>query len=576
MNFSSLIGRWPLPLPGGSGTVACSLLRVLSVSLFVLLTTAGGASLASAPGLENLLADVHPDAEIATAAVELDGRVLFRVRGVTSFPAEARAAAISARIERLASDPKVAPDSVQVADSTTHSTISVAERPVMTLFDADARIEQVEREDLAVATSERIRTAIDDYRHERTPEALRKHAVAAALAMAALAVVVAALIWLTRRLHALLAKRLRFRIGAVEIQSFEIVRAERIWAALRAAVSALGFLAIAVAVFAGLDFVLGGFPWTRAFARDLATVVISPLKTMGQAFVDYLPDLVFLVILALVVRFFLRLIRLFFDAVARGSVTLEDFETEWAWPTYKIVRFAVLTFAVIVAYPYIPGSDSEAFKGISLLVGLVVSIGSSSAIANLVAGLMITYRRSFKLGDRVMIGDVTGDVIDIHAQVTHLRTLKNEEVTIANSQILNGHVVNYSSLAEESGLIVHSKVGIGYETPWRQVEALLLMAVARTPGLLAEPPPFVLYGELGDFCVSYEINAHCRDAHAVPRLHAQLQRNILDVFNEYGVQIMTPNYETDTDRPKLVERANWYAAPAEPAPAPLESESVGR
>ncbi|EXI79753.1 MAG: Potassium efflux system KefA precursor [Candidatus Accumulibacter appositus] len=518
--------------------------------------------------------ELHPDAEIVTAPVEVDGRVLFRVRGVTSFPAEARAAAIVARIESFASDPTAEAAVVQVTDSSTHSTISVGEKPLMTLFDADARVEQTEREDLAIANSERISAAIADYRRERTPEVLRKHAVEAAAALAALALVVTAVVWLTGRLHDLLAKRFRSRVGGLEIRSFEIVRAERIWAALRAAVSGLRFLAVAAAVFASLDFVLGGFPWTRAFARDLTTVVVRPLKTMGEAFVGYFPDLVFLVILALIVRFFLRLIRLFFGAVARGAVSLEDFEREWAWPTYKIVRFAVLTFAVIVAYPYIPGSDSDAFKGISLLVGLVVSLGSSSAIANLVAGLMITYRRAFKLGDRVMIGDVIGDVIDIHAQVTHLRTLKNEEVTIANSQILNGHVVNYSSLAAEKGLIVHSRVGIGYETPWRQVEALLLMAVARTPGLLAEPPPFVLYGELGDFCVSYEINAHCREAHAVPRLHAQLQRNILDVFNEYAVQIMTPNYEADTTVAKVVDRANWYAAPAEPEPAALSKESA--
>jgi small-conductance mechanosensitive channel len=518
--------------------------------------------------------ELHPDAEIVTAPVEVDGRVLFRVRGVTSFPAEERAAAIVARIESFASDPTAEAAVVQVTDSSTHSTISVGEKPLMTLFDADARVEQTEREDLAIANSERISAAIADYRRERTPEVLRKHAVEAAAALAALVLVVTAVVWLTGRLHDLLARRLRSRVGGLEIRSFEIVRAERIWAALRAAVSALRFLAIAAAVFASLDFVLGGFPWTRAFARDLTTVVVRPLKTMGEAFVGYFPDLVFLVILALVVRFVLRLIRLFFGAVARGAVSLEDFEREWAWPTYKIVRFAVLTFAVIVAYPYIPGSDSDAFKGISLLVGLVVSLGSSSAIANLVAGLMITYRRAFKLGDRVMIGDVIGDVIDIHAQVTHLRTLKNEEVTIANSQILNGHVVNYSSLAAEKGLIVHSRVGIGYETPWRQVEALLLMAATRTPGLLAEPPPFVLYGELGDFCVSYEINAHCRDAHAVPRLYAQLQRNILDVFNEYSVQIMTPNYEADTTAAKVVDRANWYAAPAGPELAASSKESA--
>lgn len=536
-------------------------LKRIGTSLCVLLAAMSIGSTAVAQGAAPW-GEVHPDAEIVTAPVEVDGRVLFNVRGVTSFPAEARAAAIAARIERYASDPTADAGVVQVIDSTTHTAINIGDKVLMTLFDADARVEQTEREDLAIANSERISEAISDYRRERTPEVLRKHAVEAVAAMLALALLVALAIWLTRRLHVLLAKRLRSRINDLEIQSFEIVRAERIWAALRAGVSALRFLAILAASVTCLDFVLGGFPWTRGFARKLTDVLVRPLKIMGEALVAYFPDLVFLVVLALVVRFVLRLIRLFFDAVARGEVSMEDFETEWAWPTYKIVRVVVVTFAVIVAYPYIPGSDSDAFKGISLLVGVIVSLGSSSAIANLVAGLMITYRRAFKLGDRVMIGDITGDVTDIHAQVTHLRTLKNEEVTIANSQILNGHVVNYSSLADENGLIVHSKVGIGYETPWRQVEAMLLIAVARTPGLLAVPRPFVLYGELGDFCVSYEINAYCNDAHAMQRLHAQLQRSILDVFNEYGVQIMTPNYEADPLQPKVVDKERWYAAPA--------------
>ena len=210
----------------------------------------------------------------------------------------------------------------------------------------------------------------------------------------------------------------------------------------------------------------------------------------------------FLVILALVVRVCLRLIRLFFDAVAQGSVAFESFEADWAWPTYKIVRFCVLTLALIVAYPYIPGSDSAAFKGVSLLLGVIVSLGSSSAIANIIAGLMLTYRRAFKVGDRVRVDEITGDVTDVRLQVTHVRTLKNEEVTIPNSAILNGVVVNYSSLAAKHGLILHTTVGIGYETPWRQVEAMLRMAAARTPGLLTEPSPFVLHKALGDFCVT--------------------------------------------------------------------------
>ncbi|WP_300318637.1 mechanosensitive ion channel domain-containing protein [Accumulibacter sp.] len=508
--------------------------------------------------------EAHPDAEIVTAPVVVDGRVLLRVRGVTSFPAADRAAAIADRIERLASDPALSASQIHVVEAGDHTAILLGDRPIMVLFDADARIERVEREELVEATAKRIGVAIAEYRHERSRAVLLRHAVEAAAAVLALAVVVALVIWLTRRLNGLLEKHFRNRISSLGIQSFQIVRAERIWYVLGAVVSALRLLAIVVATVACLDFVLNGFPWTRGFARELTGVVVRPLITMGEALLAYLPDLVFLVILALVVRFILRLIRVFFNAVAHGSVTLENFEVEWAWPTYKLVRVTVLIFAVIIAYPYIPGSDSAAFKGVSLLVGVVVSLGSSSVIANLIAGLMITYRRAFKVGDRVMIGDVVGDVVEVRLQVTHLRTLKNEEVTIANSLILNGYVVNYSSLAEEHGLILHGTVGIGYDTPWRQVEAMLLIAARRTPGLLAEPSPFVLYKGLGDFCITYEINAYCRDARTMQNVNAELQRNILDVFNEYAVQIMTPNYETDTPQPKLVGKDQWYVAPAEP------------
>ncbi|WP_291993905.1 mechanosensitive ion channel domain-containing protein [Candidatus Accumulibacter sp. ACC003] len=531
--------------------------------LWTMVAAAAGSSTAALADQGALAGETHPDAEIVTAPIIVDGRVLLRVRGVSSFPAADRAAAIADRIARLASDPALNASEIHVVEAGDHSAIMLGERPIMVLFDADARIEQVERDELVEATAKRIGVAITDYRRERSREVVLRHAVEAAAAVLALTAVVALLIWLTRRLNGLLEKHFRNRISSLGIQSFQIVRAERIWYVLGAIVSALRLLAIVVASVGCLDFVLNGFPWTRSFARELTGVVVRPLVTMGEAFLAYFPDLVFLVILGLLVRFILRLIRVFFNAVAHGSVTLENFEVEWAWPTYKLVRVTVLIFAVIIAYPYIPGSDSAAFKGVSLLVGVVVSLGSSSVIANLIAGLMITYRRAFKVGDRVMIGDVVGDVVDVRLQVTHLRTLKNEEVTIANSLILNGYVVNYSSLAEEHGLILHGTVGIGYETPWRQVEAMLLMAARRTPGLLAEPPAFVLYKGLGDFCITYEINAYCRDARTIPSVNAELQRNILDIFNEYGVQIMTPNYVTDTPQPKLVEKDQWYVAPAE-------------
>ncbi len=230
----------------------------------------------------------------------------------------------------------------------------------------------------------------------------------------------------------------------------------------------------------------------------------------------------------------------------------------------------MIAFALVVAYPYIPGSSSAAFQSISIFLGVMFSIGSSSFIANIIAGYSMTYRRAFRLGDRIQVGEVFGDVSEIRLQVTHVRSVKNEEMVIPNSTLLNSTVVNYSALARSRGLILHTTVGIGYETPWRQVEAMLLLAAERTEGLAREPAPFVLQKSLGDFCVVYEINVPCDAPAQMAVLYSRLHRNILDVFNEYGVQIMTPAYEGDPEQPKVVPKEQWWTAPAGPAAAESE------
>jgi small-conductance mechanosensitive channel len=327
------------------------------------------------------------------------------------------------------------------------------------------------------------------------------------------------------------------------------------------------FYIVALAYFY-CEYVLGQFPWTRRISIDLINYVVDPLKSMGVGFIESLPSLIFLVLLFFVTRLTLRLIKLFFNAVERGAVTLREFEPDWAQPTYRMIRIGVIAFALVVAYPYIPGSESDAFKGVSIFLGVLFSIGSSSFVSNFIAGYAITYRRLFKVGHRVKVDDVVGDVSEVRLQVTHLRTVKNEEVIIPNSEILNRIVTNYSTFASRGGLILHTTVGIGYETPWRQVEALLLLAAQRTEGILADPAPFVQQKELGDFCITYELNAFCDDAQAMGRLYTLMHRHILDVFNEYGVQIMTPSYEKDPEVPKLVPKEQWYAAPATPPPQP--------
>jgi small-conductance mechanosensitive channel len=200
---------------------------------------------------------------------------------------------------------------------------------------------------------------------------------------------------------------------------------------------------------------------------------------------------------------------------------------------------------------------------------VIFSLGSSSVIANVIAGYTMTYRRAFKLGDRIRVDDIAGDVVEMRLLVTHLRTIKNEEVVVPNSLILNNHVINYSTLAKSRGLILHTTVGVGYEASWRQVEAMLRVAAERTPGLLKEPSPFVLQKSLGDFAVTYELNVSCDNPQAMSQLYTALHQNILDVFNEYGVQIMTPAYEGDPKTPKVVPKDQWFAAPAKNPTRPL-------
>ena len=285
----------------------------------------------------------------------------------------------------------------------------------MVVSDADARLEHLSRDYLANLHMKRIRTAIDDYRRMRSSDALLRGGLYALGATVVLALGIVLLVLLGRWLDKVLSERAKSRIHTVGIQSFEIVRAEQIWKALHGMLYAVRVGAMLVLLFVYLHVVLALFPWTRGIANRLFGLVAGALGHMGKAVVARIPDLLILAIIYYLFRFVLRLIRHFFEAVDRKAVTLPGFDAEWAIPTYKIVRFAVIAFGLIVAYPYIPGSQSAAFKGISLFVGVVFSLGSSTAISNIIAGYLMTYRRVFKVGDRVKVGDVFGDVIATQA-----------------------------------------------------------------------------------------------------------------------------------------------------------------
>jgi small-conductance mechanosensitive channel len=509
-------------------------------------------------------AALKKEAAEISAPVTIDGVVLFQVRGIRSYPAERRAEEILNRIVGLAKDPAVRSDSIVVAESDEGTEILYGSRRVMTVLDADAALEGLQRQMVAKAFAVKIGEALERYRRDRNPENLRRGAIHAALATAAFVAALFIALWILRRIARVVERRYKARTQNLKVGSFDVVHAGRVWTMIRGSVNAVRVAAILVLLYVYLEFTLSLFPWTQAFAAHLLDLVMDPLSSMARAVIGYLPSLGFLIVLVVITRYLLKMVRYFFLRIEYGRLVLEGFEPEWARSTYKLVRGLIIVFAVVVAYPYVPGSGSEAFKGVSIFIGLIVSLGSSSAIGNVIAGYTMVYRRTFKVGDVIQVENVFGAVTEMRLLATHVRTVKNEIVIVPNSLILNNSVLNYTRLSKTNGLILHSIVGVGYEASWRQVEAMLLLAADRTPGFKKDPPPFVLQKALDDFAVKYEINAYCDDPLQIARLYAELHRNILDQFNEHGVQIMTPAYEGDPQAPKVVPKDQWYAAPATP------------
>jgi small-conductance mechanosensitive channel len=433
-------------------------------------------------------------------------------------------------------------DLLRVIDDQGASLIVAEGTTLLGVFDVDAAAEGMNRKDLAEQRVEAIRTAIEAHNEAFSFRSLLFGALYAVLATAVLLGILFLYRYLFPRIYAKIRASSGTRIRSIQFQSLELLHAERIVWFFIGLVRWFRIITTALFVYSYLLFVLSLFPWTHGIAAAIIGYILDPLRRFAAAIVDFLPDLFFLIVIVFITRYVNKLARFFFSEVEKGKIVLPGFYADWATPTFKIVRFFIIAFAVTVAFPFIPGSKSEAFKGVSIFLGVLFSLGSTSTISNVMAGLSITYMRAFKIGDRVRIGDTVGDVIDQSLLVTHVRTIKNEDVTVPNSMVLGAHIVNYSARAREGGLILHTAVTIGYDAPWRTIHELLIEAARKTPCILVEPKPFVLQTALNDFYVTYELNAYTDDPHQMANTYSSLHRYIQDTFNEAGVEIMSPHY----------------------------------
>ncbi len=529
--------------------------KLAAAAIFLMLISGSAGFAQDAAPPENEQPAVATPNNIDTAPVVIDGETYFVLRGARSITAAERAEDVQAKIIEAAEKHPDRSPNVQTDEAEFGIAITVDGVEIIQVTETDAAFEGFPLDIVTALFASRIDEAVENHRAGRTEagtyEALRDTLVWTAVFSAFLWGVFRLRKWSRLRVE----RKVRQWLEGIEQQTGRVVDSSSLLQAHRMATRGILILIIAFAAYYYVAAVLSEFAFTKGFARLLLDILAAPLIDLGRAALGEVPDLITVLIIVLMTRFLLKLLRLVFVNIENGAIQIKGFDPQWIWPTHRIIRFVIVIAAIVVAYPYIPGSDSAAFRGMTVLLGLVVSLGANSVAANLFAGLIVVYKRSVSVGDRIKVAEIRGTVEHVSLLDTHVRSLKNELVSVPNTKMLSSEVVNYTQTAGPQGLIIHTTVGIGYDEAPDIVDELLIAAARETDGVKAKPGPFVLSQGLNAHDVSYEINAYCKKDSDPVRVASALRRNILRRFNAAGVQIMTPFYTGDPEELKIPRRA---------------------
>ncbi|MEO8561291.1 MAG: mechanosensitive ion channel domain-containing protein [bacterium] len=553
--------------------------RRLRVAIIVLLTVVEAAVPApiafAQPPRVRTSSDAPVSLPVATPAQSADTAVLIiRGRAVAVFraplgPARPQERA-SAAVQRFTAATALAvPDSVSVLATPAGQLVRLGSVGLFVLTSADLDPESGETPSQAAgAAATRLLAVANLVRESRSlPLLLRALAfavLATLLFLAFLRLLVVARRAAARRVPDATAAGLR----DVRFRGFTLLRAEQVIGTLQRTMSLVAWVVGFIAAYLWLTFVLTRFAYSRPWGEALGTYLSTTVKTLVLGAISAVPGLFTVMLIVAVTRWLAGVVRGFFDAVEARTVEAPWVHPETANPTRRIVVALLWLFAIVVAYPYLPGSGSDVFKGISVFAGLVLSLGSSGVMNQAMSGLVLMYSRALKPGDYVLVGDTEGTVTELGMLSTKVLTTKGELVTLPNAVVAGGKVTNFSRHSERDGggILLHTAVTIGYDTPWRQVHGLLLTAADRTTGLGNVPPAFVLQTALSDFYIEYQLNVPLAEPHRRIAVLSTLHGHIADVFNEYGVQITSPHYVADPPAPTVVPPARWRMPPAERAP----------
>ncbi len=414
---------------------------------------------------------------------------------------------------------------------------------LMVITEQDAMLSGVTKSELAKDVLERLQQPLKNYRTKHRLETYIYGSVFTLLSLIGLGLT----LYLNRRVFVWMTSKIKIRLQGLKqglhYKEVELLSGTKIEHVVMLVLRILRIFVVVLCLYAFLPLALSFFPETRQYSDTIMSALLNPFTSILSAVIKYIPNLFYIFVIGVVAHYFLKLISFAFALIERGDLKLDWFYDDWARPTYQIVRFLVIVTALISAYPYIPGSSSEAFQGVGLVLGAIISFASSSAISNIVAGVILTYTRAFRLNDRIKVGEAVGDVVEKTLLVTRLKTIKKVVVTIPNSLVMGAQIINYStSAADGEGVILHTGVTIGYDVPWKQVESLLIAAALATPRLLKSPEPFVLQTSLDDWYVAYEINAYTKEPEKMALIYSELHKNIQEQFDAAGVEIMSPHY----------------------------------
>lgn len=467
-----------------------------------------------------------------------------------SFNAKDRANAISQKIEKLYKAAFFRPDSLIVLENEANYDILYNNAEVVvTVGNLDGLWVGKSNEELAKEYREIMVDHILREREAHSLTNLLKRIALVAVIVAALTLVISFINRVFKRLSDFIVANKERYLNLFKLRKIKIITADHLSSGLLKVLLVIKLLFILLIFYLSLPLVFSIFPETEAWAGTLLSWVLAPLRSAAQAIVGYLPDFFKVVVICLIFRYLLKAIKYVFYEIKKSNIEFKGFHADWALPTFNILRFILYAFMLILIFPFLPGSSSPAFQGVSVFLGILISLGSSSAITNIVAGLVITYMRPFRVGDRVKIGEVTGDIMEKSMLVTRIKTIKNEDITVPNSMVLSSSTVNYSSYTknQRQGLIVHYTVTVGYDVPWQQVYELLVSSALKTIHVESDPKPFVLQTSLDDYYISYQVNAYTKEANKQATIYSNLLENIQDEFKQVGIEIMSPSYHVVRD-----------------------------